>query len=73
MINEKGSFRDPSGNIFYKNNRVFRKINKSGEERLKFLLNDNLLKDCIENNFLINSWMVDNDLNRKEDKNKVRY
>lgn len=68
MINEKGSFRDPSGNIFYKNNRVFRKINKSGEERLKFLLNDNLLKDCIENNFLINSWMVDNDLNRKEDK-----
>ena len=31
MIHENGSFRDPAGKIYYKNNRVFRKLTALGE------------------------------------------
>ena len=37
MIEEKGSFRDPAGKIYYKDNRVFRKLSVEGVKSSKNL------------------------------------
>ena len=37
MIEESGSFRDPAGTIFYLDDRIFRRINKIGLDRVIFL------------------------------------
>ena len=55
---EHGSFRDPAGRIFYKSNKVLRKINESGQDRLKFILDNNILKDSIEKEYLIESKLL---------------
>ena len=55
MIEEKGSFRDPAGKIFYYKNRVYRKLSNLGLERLKFILEKNILEESIKKNFLINT------------------
>ena len=52
---EPGSFRDPSGRVFYKNNRVFRSLSKNGAKRFEFLKKNNLLEDLIKKEYLINS------------------
>ena len=64
MIEEKGSFRDPAGKIFYHKNKVYRKLNKLGKKRLNFILEQNILEESIKNNYLINSKIVkiENDL-----------
>ena len=64
MIEEKGSFRDPAGKIFYHKNRVYRKLSNLGMERLKFILEKNILEESIKNNFLINSKItkIENEL-----------
>ena len=64
MIEEKGSFRDPAGKIFYHKNKVYRKLNKLGKKRLNFILEKNILEESIKNNYLINSKIVkiENDL-----------
>ena len=54
MIEEKGSFRDPAGKIFYHNNKVYRKLSKLGETRLRYIIDKNIIVDSIKNNFLIN-------------------
>ena len=53
MIEEKGSFRDPAGKIFYSDEKVFRKVNKDGIDRLKFILENNIISKSIEKEFLI--------------------
>ena len=53
MIEERGSFRDPAGKIFYLNKKVFRKISADGQERINFLSKNNLLKESIDKKFLI--------------------
>ena len=58
MIEEKGSFRDPAGKIFYHNNKVYRKLSKLGETRLRYIIDKNIIVDSIKNNFLINSKIV---------------
>ena len=55
MIEEKGSFRDPAGKIFYHKNKVYRKLSNLGKERLKFILEENILEESIKNSFIINS------------------
>ena len=35
---EKGSYRDPAGKIFYKSEKVFRQINKQGDNRIQYLI-----------------------------------
>ncbi len=57
---ELGSFRDPAGNIFYHQNKVFRILNKEGLERFNFLKKNDLLQKCIENKFLVKSFEVEN-------------
>ena len=41
---EAGSFRDPAGKIFYKDNKVFRILKDEGIKRFKFLNEDAILK-----------------------------
>ena len=64
MIEEKGSFRDPAGKIFYHKNKIYRKLNKLGKKRLNFILEKNILEESIKNNYLVNSKIVkiENDL-----------
>ena len=51
MIEESGSFRDPAGVIFYIHDRIFRKINKVGIDRVNFLEKKKILKESIEKKY----------------------
>ncbi len=55
---EKGSFRDPTGNIFYKDGRVYRLINNSGLNQYYSLKNANIIQESIDKKFLIPSKEV---------------
>ena len=55
MIEEKGSFRDPAGKVFYFKDRIFRKLSSSGEERFQFVSQNNILNQSIEKKYLINT------------------
>ena len=53
MIEEKGSFRDPAGKIYYKDNRVFRKLSVDGVKRFQELKDSNIITLSIKEGFLI--------------------
>ena len=53
MIDEKGSFRDPAGKIFYKENRVFRRLSSMGAERYLALKESGIITHSISKGFLI--------------------
>ena len=53
MIDEKGSFRDPAGKIYYENNRIFRKLTALGVERFSKLKESNIISKSIQKGFLI--------------------
>jgi len=73
IIYESGSFRDPAGRIFFHEDLVYREIFQTGKERIKFLQDNNILKEIIENDFLIESQEV-NDLNlQKVNKNSIIF
>jgi len=59
MIEEPGSFRDPAAKIFYKNNKVYRKLNKTGVERFNFIYEKKIFQKSIENNFLISTKVLE--------------
>jgi len=59
MIEDKGSFRDPAGKVFYYNDRIFRKLSLSGEERFQFVSKNNILHKSIEKKYLINTKILD--------------
>ncbi len=52
---DSGSFRDPAGKIFYKNNKVYRKLFKSSFNRFEFLKDNGLLKDLIEKEYIVDT------------------
>ena len=52
MIKEPGSFRDPAGNIFYQNGKIFRILSTLGEKRISFILKNKILEKSIKKNFL---------------------
>ena len=54
-----GSFRDPSASIFIFENRIIRKINKSGNEKINLFLSSKILEESIEQNYLVDTWIVD--------------
>ena len=60
MIEEKGSFRDPAGKVFYFKDRVFRMLSSSGKERFQFVSQNNILKQSIEKKYLISTKILDN-------------
>ena len=48
MIVEKGSFRDPAGKIYYKNDRVFRKLTTLGINRFLELEQSDIISKSIK-------------------------
>ena len=50
---EESSFRDPAGYIYYRNNRVYRKIFKCYFKQYDYLMNSGLYKELINRNLLI--------------------
>ena len=52
MIEESGSFRDPAGTIFYIDNRIFRRINNVGIDRVTYLEKEKILNESIKNIYI---------------------
>ena len=50
---DPGSFRDPSGHIFYKKNKVYRVVNNSYKKHYDHLMNSGLYDALIEENLLV--------------------
>ena len=53
------SFRDPSGFLFYRDNILYRQINKSYQENFKHLVESGLYKELIDSKNLIPHEEVD--------------
>lgn len=67
MIDEKGSFRDPAGKIYYENNRILRKLTTLGSERFSKLKESNIISKSIQKGFLIETKEIeDNEKNNKD-------
>jgi ribosomal protein L11 methylase PrmA len=58
--NEPGSFRDPSGNIFYQNNTVFRTVNFIYKENYDQLMDSGLYDDLTRISYLIKHCEIKN-------------
>jgi ribosomal protein L11 methylase PrmA len=72
MIDEKGSFRDPAGKIYYENNRIFRKLTALGIERFLKLQESNIISKSIQKGFLIETKEIkDNDNEKKNNKELI--
>ena len=54
-----GSFRDPSGFVFLKDNTIYRQINIEYKENYDFLMSSGLYKDLVDSNLLIAHKEVD--------------
>ena len=61
----KGSFRDPSGFLFYKDNILYRQINKSYKENFEFLINSGLYEKLVSEELLIPHNIVQSNLFEK--------
>ena len=61
MKEEKGSFRDPAGKIFYYQNKVFRKLSNYGFKRFEYLYKNGIIQKSIDANYLINSKLISDD------------
>lgn len=59
---EPSSFRDPSGYVFYKNGKVFRKINKVYKENFNFLMKSGLADRLMKDSLLLPFESVDNQI-----------
>ena len=71
MIDEKGSFRDPAGKIYYKNNRVFRKLTTLGINRFLELQQSDIISKSIKKGFLIETKEVENKDNSNEENKEL--
>ena len=54
-IYDSGSFRDPSGSVFYYGAEIYREIHSSGQNKFAFLKKNNLLSNLIEAKYLIST------------------
>lgn len=61
MINNKvsGSFRDPSGFLFYKDGQLFRQINKVYQENYDHLIQSGLYEDLVNSRLLIPHSLIE--------------
>ena len=58
--NAFGSYRDPSGFLFWDNGILYRQINKSYKDNYNFLINSSLYEKLIENELLISHEELSN-------------
>jgi ribosomal protein L11 methylase PrmA len=54
-----GSFRDPSGSVFNYQNKIIRSVSKIGEQKYLHVKNKNIIEESIKNNFLINTFEIE--------------
>ena len=59
-----GSFRDPSGFVFFKDNKLYRQINKIYSENYDTLMNSGLYDELAENKLLVPHKETDKNLGR---------
>ena len=71
MIEEKGSFRDPAGKIYYKGNRVFRKLTAQGVKRFLPLKESGIIQQSIKEGFLIGTKETSNEDQEKINKEEL--
>ena len=71
MIDEKGSFRDPAGKVYYKNDRVLRKLTTIGVNRFLKLQESNIISKSIQKGFLIETKEIKVEDNTKKDHNEL--
>ena len=61
-----GSFRDPAATVYTLENRIIRKINKSGNQKIELFISSKILEESINEKYLIDSWILeDQDLKKK--------
>ena len=68
---DTGSFRDPTGRVFYSNNKIYREIFPSGLEKYNFIKNTNILQELIEKQYLVNSFESKDDEHLKSKKDSI--
>lgn len=65
-MREPSSFRDPSGYIFYENEKVYRSINPSYFDNFKEFINSGLYENLVSENLIV-SHEVLNNVNKQKD------
>lgn len=58
MNYDEGSFRDPAGKIFYHSNKVYRNINTSGNERINFIKEKDLIEKSCQKKYLVKTKIL---------------
>ena len=53
VVTEQSSFRDPSGQIFYKEGRVLRQVNKSFADEFELLIKSGLYERLVADGLLL--------------------
>ena len=60
LSNIPGSFRDPAGQVFEYENKIYRVVKKEGKQRLENAISKNIINESISSNFLIDTKIVNN-------------
>ena len=68
---DTGSFRDPTGRVFYSNNKIYREIFSSGFEKYNFIKKNDILSDLVEKKYLVNSFESKEDEHLKSKKDSI--
>lgn len=67
----QGSFRDPSGFLFYQNGSIYRQVSFVYRENYDYLINSGLYRILIKENFLISHREVKNESKKDEKAYKI--
>lgn len=68
-MNDPGSFRDPSGHIFYENNKVYRVVNESYKKDYDNLISSGLYDRLVDEDLLIKHSEI---LNKQKSKSEYK-
>ena len=67
ILFDKGSYRDPAGQVFYHNGKVYRGLNSEGRKRFEHIEKNKILQDSIKNKYLIDTKIIsDPDIDTKK-------
>jgi ribosomal protein L11 methylase PrmA len=61
LIFEKGSYKDPAGQVFYYNDSVYRALTKEGVKRFNEIKNKGIIDESISKKFLIDTKVIDSE------------
>ena len=69
ILFDKGSYRDPAGQVFYYKGRIYRGLNSEGSKRFRHIEKNKILKDSISDNYLIDTRIIPNSEINNENNN----